>query len=60
MLIAAADTLMDRSSADLMAAYYPDVPIRGPLEGYASLMSSNKALRLLGYTPRHSWRNGGA
>lgn len=56
MIIAAADTLMDRPSADLMAEFYPEVPLRGALDGFQSLLSSNKAGRLIGYAPRFSWR----
>jgi nucleoside-diphosphate-sugar epimerase len=56
-LIAAADTCMTRNSVDLMADVYPDVPIRGELEGRQTLLSIDKARRLLGYDPQHSWRD---
>lgn len=56
-IIAAADTLVDRPSAELMATYFPDVPIKAPLEGNASLLSSRLAAERIGYHPRHSWRN---
>src|SRR6218665_684240 len=56
-IIAAGDTLCSTPSAELMATYFPDVPIRGPLEGNASLLSSARAAELLGYKPKHSWRN---
>jgi nucleoside-diphosphate-sugar epimerase len=56
-LIAAADTCMTRNSVDLMADVYPDVPIRGDLEGQQTLLSIGKARRLLGYDPQHSWRD---
>jgi nucleoside-diphosphate-sugar epimerase len=55
MIIAAADTLIDRPSAELMAAYFPDTPLR-EVVGTQSLLSSAKAGRLIGYQPRHSWR----
>jgi nucleoside-diphosphate-sugar epimerase len=54
-LVAAADTCMRRESLDLMADVYPDVPIRGPVEGRETLLSTNKARRMLGYEPRHRW-----
>ena len=54
-LVAAADTCMRRESLDLMADVYPDVPIRGPVEGRETLLSINKARRMLGYEPRHRW-----
>jgi nucleoside-diphosphate-sugar epimerase len=56
MIIAARDSLIDRPSADLMAEYYPDVPVR-PAEGHASLLSSARATELIGYTPQQSWRD---
>jgi UDP-glucose 4-epimerase len=40
-----------------MADVYPDVPIRGDLEGQQTLLSIDKARRLLGYDPQHSWRD---
>lgn len=56
-IIAAADTIMDKPSAELMATYYPEVPLRAPLDGFQSLLSSAKAGRLLSYKPRFSWRD---
>ncbi len=56
-LIAAPDTCMTRNSLDLMADVYPDVPIRGEVRGQQTLLSIDKARRLLGYDPQHSWRD---
>ena len=53
--IAAADTLMARPSAALMAAHFPGVPLREVAE-HGTLLSIDKARRVLGYEPRHSWR----
>jgi nucleoside-diphosphate-sugar epimerase len=55
-IIANADTVMSRSSADLMAEVFPDVPIRHPLGEHETLLSVDKARRVLGYEPEHSWR----
>jgi nucleoside-diphosphate-sugar epimerase len=55
-IIANADTVMTRDSADLMAEVFPDVPLRGKVEGTATLLSIDKARRVLGYAPEHSWR----
>jgi nucleoside-diphosphate-sugar epimerase len=54
--IAAADTLMEKPSRALMAAHFPGVPLRGPLAEHGTLLSIDKARRVLGYAPRHSWR----
>jgi nucleoside-diphosphate-sugar epimerase len=55
LIVAAADTLFDRPSAELMAEYFPGVPL-GPVEGFASLQSSARAQEIIGYRPQHSWR----
>jgi nucleoside-diphosphate-sugar epimerase len=56
-IIAAADTVMDRPSRELMAEVYPDVPLRGEIGEFETLLSVTKARRLLGYEPRFSWRD---
>jgi nucleoside-diphosphate-sugar epimerase len=55
-LVAAADTCMTTPSADLMAKVFPDVELRGTLDGHQTLLSIDKARRLLGYEPRITWR----
>jgi nucleoside-diphosphate-sugar epimerase len=54
--IAAADTLMKQSSRSLMAESFPGVPVRGELGEFETLLSIDKARRVLGYRPRHTWR----
>ncbi|WLS44542.1 NAD(P)-dependent oxidoreductase [Micromonospora profundi] len=56
-IIANADTVMTRSSASLMAEVYPGVEIRRELGEHETLLSIDKARRVLGFEPRHSWRN---
>jgi nucleoside-diphosphate-sugar epimerase len=56
-LVAAADNCMTRESRDLMAEVYPDVPIRGEVSGYDTLLSIDKAREMLGYEPKFSWRD---
>jgi nucleoside-diphosphate-sugar epimerase len=53
-VIAAADTVMARPSRDVLAEVFPDVPIRGDLSGRQTLLSIEKARRVLGYEPEHS------
>lgn len=55
-IIAAADTVMQRSSRELMAESFPQVPITREIGPFESLQSNDKARRLFGYVPRHSWR----
>lgn len=56
-LIAAADTVMSRPNAELVAEVFPGVEVRGDLGEHDSLFSTAKAQRLLGYRPTHSWRD---
>ena len=55
-LVAAADTCMEEASEALMAAVYPGVPLTRPVRGNETLLSIDKASRLLGYQPRFAWR----
>ena len=57
MIVAAADTVVGTPTAELLAAHFPDVPLRSPLAGNASILSSARAAELIGYQPRYSWRN---
>jgi UDP-glucose 4-epimerase len=55
-VIANADTVMSRRSADLAAEVYPGVPVRRDLGEHETMLSIDKARRVLGYEPQHSWR----
>jgi nucleoside-diphosphate-sugar epimerase len=55
-IIANADTVMSRSSADLVTECYPGVEVRKELGEHETLLSIDKARRILGYAPAHSWR----
>lgn len=55
-VIANADTVMSRSSAELAAEVYPGVEIRKELGEHETMLSIDKARRVLGYEPEHSWR----
>jgi nucleoside-diphosphate-sugar epimerase len=56
-IVAAADTVMNRPSLELLAEVYPDVPIRGEVGEFETLLSIAKARRLLGYEPGFSWQD---
>jgi len=55
-IIAAADTVMSRPNAELVAEVFPGVETREFGE-HDTLLSIDKARRLLGYDPQHSWRD---
>ncbi|EXF25564.1 UDP-glucose 4-epimerase [Nesterenkonia sp. AN1] len=56
-IIAAADTVMSRPNAELVAEVFPEVELRGELGVHDTLLSIEKARRELGYAPKHSWRD---
>jgi UDP-glucose 4-epimerase len=55
-IVAAADTVMRRPSRELMAEVFPDVPVADGVRGNDTLLSIDKARRVLGYAPEFSWR----
>ena len=56
-IIAAADTVMSRPNAELVAEVFPGTPIKGDLGENDTLLGIGKARRLLGFDPQHSWRD---
>jgi nucleoside-diphosphate-sugar epimerase len=55
-VIANADTVMTRPSSELAAAEFPNVELKHELVGTETLLSIDKARKLLGFEPSHSWR----
>lgn len=55
-IIAAADTVMSRSSASLAAEVFPNVTVTKELGEHETMLGIDKARRLLGYEPKYSWR----
>jgi len=58
-IIANADTVMSRPNDELLAEVFPDVPLTRPVGPHETLLSIDKARRVLGYEPQHSWRDSG-
>ena len=55
-IIANSDTVMTRSSASLAAEVFPNVQVTKKLGEHETMLSIDKARRLLGFEPEHSWR----
>jgi nucleoside-diphosphate-sugar epimerase len=55
-IIAAADTVMKRPSAELMAEVFPGVPLTKAVPGTDTLLDIEKARTVLGYAPKFTWR----
>ena len=56
-IIAAGDTVMNRPSAELLAEVFPGVPLRREVGESETLLAIDRARRVLGFEPRHSWRD---
>jgi nucleoside-diphosphate-sugar epimerase len=56
VIIAAADTVMKRPSRELMEEVFPSVSVADEVDGTDTLLSIEKARRVLGYSPSFSWR----
>ncbi|MDT0180597.1 NAD(P)-dependent oxidoreductase [Microbacterium sp. ARD31] len=56
-IIAAADTVMSRPNAELIAEVFPDTPVTREVGDHETLLGIDKARRVLGFDPRHSWRD---
>jgi nucleoside-diphosphate-sugar epimerase len=56
-IVAAADTVMNRPSRELMAEVFPSVPYQPTAGDFDTLLSTQRARKLLGYEPQWSWRD---
>ncbi|MGX7677755.1 NAD-dependent epimerase/dehydratase family protein [Jatrophihabitans sp. DSM 45814] len=56
-IVANADGVMSRPNAELLAEIFPDVPYKREVGPHETLLSIDKARRVLGYEPQHSWRD---
>jgi nucleoside-diphosphate-sugar epimerase len=55
-VIANADSVMLRDNHELLKEIYPDVPHKRRFSANETLLSIEKARAVLGYKPKHSWR----
>ncbi len=56
-IIAAADTVMNRPSAELLAEAFPGVPLTRDVGKFGTLLAIDRARQVLGFEPAHSWRD---
>jgi len=56
-IVASPDTVMSRPNAELVAEVFPGVATKGELGVHDTLLSIDKARRILDYDPQHTWRN---
>ena len=55
-IIAAADTVMNRPSAELLAEVFPGVRLTRDVGEFGTLLAIDRARDVLGFEPEHSWR----
>jgi len=56
-IIAAADTVMNRSSESLLQEVFPGVPLTREVGEFETLLAIGGAREALGFVPQHSWRD---
>ena len=56
-IIANADTVLSRPNAAVIEEFFPGVEVREGIGEHETLLSIDKAKRLLGFKPAHSWRD---
>src|SRR5690348_2093923 len=56
-IIAAADTVMNRPSAELLAEVFPGVRLTRDVGEFGTLLAIDRAREVLGFEPAHSWRD---
>jgi nucleoside-diphosphate-sugar epimerase len=56
-IIAAADTVMNRSSSALLAEVFPGVRLTREVGEFETLLAIDRARQVIGYEPGHSWRD---
>jgi nucleoside-diphosphate-sugar epimerase len=51
------DCSSDLPTAELLRRFYPNVPVRGELGEYETLLSNRKTRDVLGFVEQHNWRS---
>jgi nucleoside-diphosphate-sugar epimerase len=55
-IITSPDTVMNRPTMGLLSEVFPKVSVRRELKGFETPLLNDKARRMLGYNPTHTWR----
>lgn len=51
------DLSVDLTTAEVIERFYPEVPLRREMGEFETFYSNEKARRLVGFAPQHSWRD---
>ncbi len=56
-IIAADDTVMEEDNKSLLDKVFPNIQIKGEIGKNKTLLSNEKAKKVLGFKPQYSWKN---
>ena len=56
-IIAADDTVMEEDNKSLLDKVFPNIQIKGEIGKNKTLLSNDKAKKILGFKPEYSWKN---
>jgi nucleoside-diphosphate-sugar epimerase len=56
LFVVASDIRSPAPTADVLGRHFPDVPLRAPIDEFGPVISGARAKAVLGFEPRHSWR----
>ena len=56
-IIAADDTVMEEDNKSLLDKVFPNIKIKGEIGKNKTLLSNDKAKKILGFKPEYSWKN---
>ena len=56
-IIAADDTVMNKTNKELLDAVFPNIKIKGEISDHQTLLNNSKAKKILGFQPKYSWRD---
>ena len=48
---------MEKGNKELLDTVFPNINIKGDIEEHKTLLSIDKAKKILGFKPEYSWRN---
>ena len=57
VIIAAANTVMNRPSRELLAEVFPDAQVTREIAEFGTLLAIDRAKQVIGYQPCYSWRD---
>ena len=57
LFVVASDIRSTAPTAEILRRHFPSVPLRTSLDEFAGVISGSRAKTVLGFEPRHSWRD---